>query len=340
MKQNKQVLAGILVTLSLMVLILDSKTSLQGAQDGISLCISVVIPSLFPFLFLSAMLPSRLLGNRIKAIVGLCRLFGIPEGAESILILSFLGGYPVGAGMVTDAYKQGCISRSAALRMLGFCNNAGPAFLFGMVGALFEDQKVIWVLWLIHILSALLVGILLPGKQNETCILNHKTPVTVPQALEISLKTMANICGWVVIFRVLLSILERWLLWLLPPEAQGGIFGLLELTNGIALVQKISNDGSRFILCSGMLAFGGLCVFMQTASVTKELGIGQYFPGKVLHCLFSILFSVLLQHLLFTSDGWIRFPIGFYIVLISWISTVIFFLSKKKSSSKLRADIV
>ena len=297
MKNKRQIFVGGLLAVSLAVLILDSKSSLRGARDGIALCISVVIPSLYPFLFLSAMLPSRLLGTRVRSIGGLCRLCGVPAGAESLLLLSFLGGYPIGAKMVYDCYRQGCISKPTACRMLGFCNNAGPAFLFGMIGGLFTDKRTVWMLWLIHILSALLVGVLLPGKTKETCVLSRKEPITVSKALESSLKTIGNICGWVVIFRVILTILDQWLLWLLPQEIYAGIFGFFELSNGIACLNEVANDATRFVLCSGMLAFGGLCVFMQTASVTKELGLGRYFPGKVLHCLFSILLSLLFVQL-------------------------------------------
>lgn len=293
MKNKNQIFMGVLLAVSLAVLILNSQASLQGAREGITLCLTVVIPSLYPFIFLSTMLPSRLIGTRIRSLGGLCRLCGIPDGAESLLLLSFLGGYPIGAKIVYDSYKQGSISKSAACRMLGFCNNAGPAFLFGMVGGLFTDRRIVWVLWLIHILSALLVGILLPGKSEETCILSQTRPLTVPQALENSIKAMGNICGWVVIFRVILTILDQWFLWLLHQDIYAGIFGLFELSNGISCLREVANHATRFILCSGMLAFGGLCVFMQTASVTKELGLGRYFPGKVLHCLFSILLSLI-----------------------------------------------
>lgn len=340
MKPKNTVFSCVLLAISLMILILDSQTSIQGARDGITLCVSVVIPSLFPFIFLSAMLPSRLLGSKIKGLRSLSRLCGIPEGAESVLVLSFLSGYPVGAGMVADAYRQGCISRLAASRMLGFCNNAGPAFLFGMVGSLFQNPMTVWILWFIHILSALIVGIILPDKRKEVCILSRKTPVTVHKALETSIKTMANICGWVVLFRVLLTVLDRWLLWMLPQEAQVSIFGLLELSNGIACLHDISNEGARFILCSGMLAFGGLCVMMQTASVTNDLGIGQYFPGKVLQCLFSILFSMLFQVLLFSSENRVKIPSQHCLFLIAGISILIFFLLKKNSCSISRENIV
>ena len=118
MKRNKQILSIIPLTLFLAVLILDSKTALQGAQEGIKLCVLVVVPSLFPFIFLAGMLPSRLLGSRVPVVRKLGKICGLPDGSESLLLLGFLGGYPLGAYMVAQAYSEGCISRSAASNSL------------------------------------------------------------------------------------------------------------------------------------------------------------------------------------------------------------------------------
>ena len=340
MRNNKQVLSVLLLCFSFFVLILDAKTALTGAKEGVQLCVCVVVPSLFPFLFLSVTLPSRLLGKKTKLLGRLGRLCSIPEGAESLMMLGFLGGYPVGAGMIADAYRQGSISRTGAIRMLGFCSNAGPAFIFGMVGSLFCDKKTVWMLWLIHILSALLVGIFLPDRQKETCVLRKKETVSFSQAMDLSIKTMANICGWVIIFRVIMSVLNRWILWLLPKEANISILGLLELTNGISYLKTIDSEAIRFIMCSGMLAFGGVCVLMQTKSVTKELGLGKYFPGKVLQSIFSILLSILAQNIIFDAESSLYIPAGYVITLIISLIVVFFFLNLKKSSSISGADIV
>lgn len=340
MKQKGHYLAISLLCISLLLLILDSKTAAVGAREGISLCSSVVIPSLFPFLILSAMLPGRILGSKQPATAWLCRLCGIPDGAQSLLLLSFLGGYPMGAAMVTEAYNQGSISKSDAHRMLGFCNNAGPAFLFGMVSGMFTDKRNIWVIWLIHIVSALLVGILLPYRSQGICKLNKQTPVTVTQALPLAVKTMANICGWVIIFRVFMAILDKWPLYYLPNEFRISTFGLLELSNGIISLSEIPAEGGRFILSCGMLAFGGLCIAMQTASVTNELGIGMYFPGKLLQCLFSVLLSIPLQYLLFPAEKQIRIPSVLLAALACGIFVLIFFLRREKSSSISGENIV
>ncbi len=329
MRNGKRLLTAGILFVSMAVLILDAKTALTGAQEGIQLCIAVVIPSLFPFLFLTVMLPGLLLGTKIPAIKKLSCLCGVPEGAESILVLSFLGGYPTGAGMVAEAYRQGAISKQSAQHMLGFCNNAGPAFLFGMVGRLFPVYAV-WILWLIHILSAIFVGIVTSKKSKDKCSNIQSKPTSVPIALNSSLKIMGNICGWVVIFRIIIGFFDRWFLWLAPRELQTAICGLLELSNGIISAEFITHDGLRFILCAAILSFGGLCVSMQTLSVTGEVGFGNYFPGKMLQCIFSVVLSAVAQFLMFPPEH--RFDIK-WIILFLFLSVGIFaqnFISNKK----------
>ena len=78
----------------MLALILDGRTAIDGARQGIELCLRTVIPSLFPFFVLSILLTSSLLGGSLAVLRPLGRLFGMPDGAESLLIPAFLGGYP------------------------------------------------------------------------------------------------------------------------------------------------------------------------------------------------------------------------------------------------------
>lgn len=98
---------GICVSLGMLALILDGRTAIEGARQGIGLCLRTVIPSLFPFFVLSILLTSSLLGSSLIVLRPLGRLFGMPEGAESLLIPAFLGGYPVGAQNVAAAFRSG-----------------------------------------------------------------------------------------------------------------------------------------------------------------------------------------------------------------------------------------
>ena len=284
---NKRMLKGCLSALGMMLLILDAKTALAGALQGVELCIHTLIPSLLPFFLLSVLMTDSLLGVRWHWLEPLGKLLKIPMGSESLLLVGFLGGYPAGAQSVTQAWSSGSISSECARRMLGFCSNAGPAFLFGLVAFQFSDSLTAWILWAIHIISALLAGMLLPGERSEHVQLNIQRGLSLSEALNRSLRITGAVCGWVILFRVILSFAERWFLWYVSDELQAAFYLITELASGCISLQMIDNEGLRMVLCSIALSMGGLCVLMQTVSVTGKLGLGAYLPGKLIQTLSS-----------------------------------------------------
>ena len=291
--KNRRVLSLIISAIGILLLILDAKTALSSASDGLALCMTTVIPSLFPFFILSAIINSALIGTRFSVLRPISRLCHIPEGAESILLIGLIGGYPVGATGISQAYKTGVLCKKDSERMLSFCNNAGPAFIFGLLSQLLGNIILCWVLWIIHILSAVLVGMIMPGGSKKTAAVHCTKPIALPQAMQIGIKNMALVCGWVVLFRVILGFMTHWFLWLLSPTLQSVIAGFLEMSNGCLSLVHMENVSTRFLCAAGFLSFGGICVAMQTASVTAALSLRQYYIGKVLQTAFSLLLSAL-----------------------------------------------
>lgn len=332
--KNRMKIIGIAGAIGLLVVILDSKTAISGGYAGIKLCLQTVIPALLPFFLLSGIVCRSFLGETIPLLRPIGKLCGIPKGAESLLLLGFLGGYPVGAKNISIAEKSGALSQKDAHRMLGFCNNAGPAFLFGMAGCLFERSYIPWLLWLIHIFSALLVGCLLPGRSNSVCKLQKPENLNIIDELENAVRTMANVCGWVILFRVILAFFEKWFYFLLPTELCAWLSGLTELSNGIIGLQAITNDGLRFILCAGLLGFGGLCVAMQTVSITGALGTGFYFPGKIMQGCISILLASLLQVFLFDRTNIFKIHPPLLVLTILGIGFSVFLVIPRKNNSR------
>ena len=297
--RSKKLWSVIFATLGMTMLILDSATALSGATEGIALCMRTVIPSLFPFFVFSILLTGQLNGRKIPFLRYIGSICCIPEGGESLLAIGLLGGYPVGAGCIANAWRIGQLEKEDAQRLLGFCSNAGPAFIFGMVGSMFSSPLSGWLLWVIHVLSAIMVGAILPGKRHTVMKPEKAASITLVEALERSVKVMASVCAWIVWFRVIISFCDRWFLWLLPQPAHVLFTGILELANGCCSLQLISAEPVRFLICSGLLALGGLCVGMQTLSVTHGLGTGAYFPGKLLQCCISICLSAFTLPFLF-----------------------------------------
>ena len=291
MYQRKKQAIGIFSILMMLVLIFDTRTAILGAGEGIQLCIQTAVPSLFPFIFLSGFIASMFIGQSSRILRPVFHWLGIPDGGESMFLVGILGGYPTGAKIVYEAYEAKQITKETASRLLGFCNNAGPAFIFGIVSRLFVVPGTAWSLWLIHILSSLITAALLPHKANEACQLSRTNPQTLSHAMQNSLKTMGTVCGWVIAFRILCSYINKYVFRFFSAPLTAIFCGVLELVNGCDAISSIENDGIRFILVSGILAFGGVCVWMQTISVTKELGTGMYIKGKLMQSVFSVVLA-------------------------------------------------
>lgn len=288
---RKSTLSSIALLSCMLLLIFDTKTALIGAQDGVTLCLQSVIPSLFPFLFLSIAFTDSISSSNITLLHLIREYFGIPQGTESILFASYLGGYPVGAQCVATLYRDNKLSKVTAERTLGFCNNAGPAFLFGMVSSCFAHSFTPWLLWMIHVGGSIFAASFIRSTDTEagpSVNENIRIKTGEKNYLKSSILSMCSICGWVILFRIVLSFLKKWILWLFPIPIQTLLCGILELTNGCIELSSISDPMLRFLIATILLAFGGFCVAMQTASVTSGLSLKFYFFGKGIQILFSL----------------------------------------------------
>lgn len=302
MESKGKRLQVMMAVIGFLILIFDSSQALAGANEGIKLCIQTVIPSLFPFFVLSMMLTQRLDPHSAFIPESVAVLFKIPAAAASVLIPAVLGGYPVGAKCIGELYHKKQISKCDAERLLGFCSNAGPAFLFGMISGFFPERKMIWLLWFIHIFSATMTAIAIPTQITKTK--NQQIKVSAPQNAVIpsSAKAICLVCCWVILFRIIVSFCKKWFLWILPVWVQVLFTGALELTNGCCELLQIQDLRLRFIVCSCMLAFGGICVACQTATVTEGLSLKGYIKGKLIQTSFGFLLSYII-----TAEEWILF---------------------------------
>ena len=293
--KNSMAAKVILAALWMVVFVLDTKTALRGASDGIESCISTVIPSLLPFIFLSCLINDHMAGAEGLIPKSITKAAGLPEGTGNILISAVLGGYPAGAQAVRSAYSNGILKKPDAERILAYCNNAGPAFIFGITGHLFPSRSAPWLLWSIHIISAFAVRLLI-GMSYETVCADVRTSRRPADIALHTAKIMCTICTWVIIFKVILTYLDAWTGSWIPPAVRTVLFGVLELVNGCCALPGVPDLRVRFVMLSGMLAFGGVCITMQTLSVAKGLSIRYYLKGKMLQTVFSIIISASLVY--------------------------------------------
>ena len=289
------VLCGVLLWL-----LRDAQAVRAAAARALTLCAGTVIPSLFPFLVISSLLIALGFGEWLAPhFSGLMTpLFRLPGQASGPLLLGLVGGYPIGAQSAAELYQQGLLTKDEAERLLTFCNNSNPIFLISVLGSgVFGSVRAgVW-LWLIHLLSALLTGLLFRG---------HKTParrgtarpvscraVSLPAAVVSSVRSAANgmlsICAFVTLFYVLIS----------PLAGRGGLLstalvGLVEL---FSLMPLLTPDVPGFVLAAACTGWGGLSVLCQTAAVLDGTGLrlAPCVCGKVIQSLLSGLLALLVR---------------------------------------------
>ncbi len=282
------------------LLLLRPETASGAVRDGLTLCFRTVIPSLFPFFVVVSLLLQLGLAGDLQRLCGpfmgpLFRLRGI---CALPLLTGLLGGYPSGAKTAADLYERGEISRQEAELLLGFCDNCGPAFILGYVGAGVLGSPEAGVgLFLVHIAASLAVGMVLCRieKERGPALLRSNLPVRrIPFAEALTcavtgaMGSTLNICAFVALFHVLAA--------LIPVHVPGVVLGALEMVSGVGVLEpgKIG-----FISAAAIVGWGGLSVHCQGMSVAAGLSFRWHWVGKAMQALLSATFAAAVYTLYF-----------------------------------------
>lgn len=278
----------------------DAGAVRDSVAEALALCARSVVPSLFPFLVASSALLALGFGELAAPwLAGLMEpLFRVPGAGSAALVLGLVGGYPIGAKTAADLYRENLVSREEAERLLAFCNNSNPVFLISVLGVgVFGSVRTgIW-LWLIHLLAALLTGLVFRGRGTSTrrqplarspAFRAVSLPAALVEAIGSSLRGMLSVCAFVTFFYVLAQ----------PLASLGGRAGavLVGFTELFSLTPLLTPDAFGFVLAAGMAGWGGLSVLCQTAAVLDGSGLraGFCLRGKVLQGLLSALLAWLM----------------------------------------------
>lgn len=280
----------------------DSVRLRSAAASALSLCTRSVIPALFPFMVVSSLLVSMGFGIWTAPLFGrvMTPLFGLPGQAGSAMLLGLLAGYPIGARTAADLYQQGTLTQDEAQRLLLFCNNSNPVFLISVLGlGVFHSFRIGLWLWLIHLSSALFVGLLFRRKPAAPRRWNpiFPSPCSFSSAfvgaVRSSFTNILSVCAFVTLFYVLAVPFSS-----LPWPFSPFLVGFLELFSLTPLISASRVDFVIAAVCSG---WGSISVHCQTAAVLDGTGLSprSCVIGKLLQGLFSGLFAVLLIPVVF-----------------------------------------
>lgn len=309
-------------------LIISPSIMLDATLSTLSLWISKVFPSLFPFMVCSGILTrcggAELIGKLFRPIMR--PLFNLSGICSFPLIMGILSGYPMGAKLTATLYEDKKITLSEATHLMYFSNNAGPLFLVGTVGAsFFSSPEIGYLLLISSFCGAILCGIIYkfikPKDLNKvTCsnqtyindrIENASFFDILNVSISSSLSTIAQIGGFMIFFSVLITALNTVgfsAIWNIistysgiPFELWNAIFsGILEMTTGVYGISQTEYDTDvRLIIVCVLVCFGGCSILGQTFAMIKNLPIkkSHYIMAKLINSVISsFIFQILYKN--------------------------------------------
>lgn len=289
----KKYLSILLVLIFAALLLLRPQDAGAAVQDGLQLCAKTVVPSLFPFFVVTALLLRLGFDSVLRPLCApfMRPMFGLRGECAAPLLAGLLGGYPTGARSAAQLYEQGALTRGEAELLLGFCNNCGVGFLVGFVGAgVFGSVRAGVLLLGVHIVSAMLSGAVLcrVARRREEpvrlpCQLPaHSVPFSAALVASVSgaVTSTLTVCAYIVFFRTVTALIS------LP----GILSGAVEMVGAVA---PLRGDAFGFAAAAGITAWGGLSVHCQTMAVVGELSLRWHTVGKVLQTAFAVVIAAL-----------------------------------------------
>lgn len=284
-----------------------------GVTSGLELCLTRLLPATFPFVVLSSFCVysgvSRILGTVLSPLTKW--LFHLPGCCGSVILLGWLGGYPVGARGIVSLYQHGNITKQQGERLLWFCVSAGPSFSISVIGiAIYGDVHFGLLLFACQTTALFCMGVFFSIvsriKKEPLSTIQEASDNTTPVPFSTALVRAAddgargalNLCSFVMLFNAMIE----------PLYGCGILTGISSLLQKIGLSPQLSmaafpilweiSSGITFAGWAGVplwsivlfTAMGGLCVWGQILAAVAPLSIsvGKFFLSRILHGILSL----------------------------------------------------
>ena len=251
-----------------------------GIIRGLTFCITVLIPSLFVFLVLASYISNSTVALMLAKPFSFVtqRILRLPKISSVALILSLIGGYPVGARSVYSLYKSGSISKTQAQKLSLIAISSGPGFVINYVGVgLLGNKKAGVILLVSQIVSFIFVAIIVgrfvkadtQTTKNSSFFIERKNGGSLVEAVESGCNATINMCAMVIIFSAIIAITDT--VFYKYPVLCDAITCVLEVTTAC---NRICTRYPLHIV-SFCIGFSGLCVHFQIHSALKELKVSN-----------------------------------------------------------------
>jgi sporulation integral membrane protein YlbJ len=279
-----------------------------ASRSGLKLWFNTVLPALLPFLILSDILIRT---DKIPLLLKPLRRFsrkalGLSVYGTYVFFLGLFCGYPMGAKLTGDLYRQNKISYNEASYLLSFSNNASPMFITTYI--LLNSLKIkgytlvtFTILYLSVFLTSVIARIRYHRFSLQPCcdeIPASKKRIPLTKLMDTcifqSFETITRLGGYIILFSIAASMAGQFTAYI--PGFACILSGIIEITTGIWMISASSFDFAlKYILILTAASFGGLSAAAQTKGVLNgtPLSLSAYLFGKSINALCTLILGIL-----------------------------------------------
>lgn len=260
-----------------------------------------LIPSIFPFLLISSFLINYGFIDFISITLGplFNKIFKISKDATYIVVISIFSGFPTGSIYIKNLLEEGIINAKEANHLIMFTSFSNPLFVISTVGELLLNNKKIGIfLFIIHLLTGLLIGLIFKSKECSSeklrKIIKPKPFINVlKESIENSFKVLLNMLGIIIFSLIIITMIDKTFkesfITLL-------IKGFIEITSGISIISSAKlNIRLKTAIIGMFLSFNGISVHLQTKNIINdtEIKYKYYLIARLIHALLCFIFIFL-----------------------------------------------
>ncbi len=277
-EKTKAVMTFLFITTVFIGLFTYSKECKNGIVSGLVLCVSNLVPSLFLYMILASYISGSKLSLYIGAIFGrpVEKLLKLPKVSASAILLSLIGGYPVGAKCVAQSYKNNLLTKPQAKKLSLITVCSGTGFTLNFIGVSLYNNKIIGVILLVsqlvaYIITATLICIFVKCDDFSEIKDDRQIKQTdFTTAVFDGCVATLNMCAMVIVFSAIICVCEK--IFESTPVIKDFLILTLEVTTACS---KLYTKYPLYLISFAM-GFSGLCIHFQIFSILKDIGINKF----------------------------------------------------------------
>jgi len=259
--------------------------------DSIIFCGKILIPSVFPFIFISLFTINTGIIDFVipKCFFKALSKLGICKKYTSSVIAGSISGYVTGAKCICSLADKNSSNNSFTYSVI-LSSNAGIGFVISCVGVLIWNDIFFGLfLYIAQILIAIFLGVIIFPSVNVDNNIYLPPKKRVTEALINSVNGTASSVISISFFIIAFSLLCDTLSILIPSPFCSIVYSISELCKGAFKCMEISNIYLKSFFTGFCIGFGSICVHFQIFSVCEDFNL-----NKTLFTVFKLIQGILL----------------------------------------------